>query len=165
MALVTRVASPFQTVTAGGTRTGRPRRGSADSQNWSKFDDPQVDQLFIQAAQALNPVTGGTIYAQIDDQLWDQMVALPLFGEPALVANGVQVAKRASTTRRSTGSCGTGPVDHAEAGAARTDRAVMTGPGAELRRLSEDSRARYHASRPDGDIGATSSEWRNRQTR
>ena len=36
--------------------------------------------------------TGGPIYAQIDDQLWDQMVALPLFGEPGLVANGVQLA-------------------------------------------------------------------------
>ena len=37
-------------------------------------------------------MTGGAIYAQIDDQLWDQMVALPLFGEPGLVANGVQIA-------------------------------------------------------------------------
>ena len=32
------------------------------------------------------------VYTQIDDQLWDQMVALPLFGEPGLAANGVQVA-------------------------------------------------------------------------
>ena len=37
-------------------------------------------------------MTGGTVYDQIDDQLWDQMVALPLFGEPGLAANGVQVA-------------------------------------------------------------------------
>jgi hypothetical protein len=48
--------------------------------------------LFLQASEALNPVTGGTIYGQIDDQLWDQMVALPLFGEPALEANGVQIS-------------------------------------------------------------------------
>jgi ABC-type transport system substrate-binding protein len=58
----------------------------------SRTDDPQVDQLFLQAAQELNPVTGGAAYTQIDDQLWDQMVALPLFGEPGLAANGVQVA-------------------------------------------------------------------------
>ena len=32
-----------------------------------------------------------TVYGQIDDQLWDQMVALPLFGEPGLLANGVQI--------------------------------------------------------------------------
>ncbi len=48
--------------------------------------------MFAQAAQELDPVAGGVIYNEIDDQLWDQMVALPLFGEPGLLANGVQVA-------------------------------------------------------------------------
>ena len=66
--------------------------GVEDSQDWSMFDDPQVDQLFVQASEDLNPVTGGAVYAGIDDQLWDQMVALPLFGEPGLVANGVHLA-------------------------------------------------------------------------
>ena len=92
MALVARVSSPFQTVTEAWYSDGQGPEGSNGSENWSKFDDPQVDQLFLQAAQALNPVTGSAIYAQIDDQLWDQMVALPLFGEPALLANGVQIA-------------------------------------------------------------------------
>ena len=32
------------------------------------------------------------IYDQIDDQLWDQMVSLPLFAEPGFEANGVQLA-------------------------------------------------------------------------
>ncbi len=91
MALVTRVSSPFQTVTEPWYSDGQGPAGSGGSQDWSKFDDPQVDQLFLQAAQALNPVSGSAIYAQIDDQLWDQMVALPLFGEPALIANGVQI--------------------------------------------------------------------------
>ena len=50
-----------------------------------------MDQLFNQASRALNPVVGGTIYDQIDDQLWDQMVALPLFETPGLLANGVQI--------------------------------------------------------------------------
>jgi peptide/nickel transport system substrate-binding protein len=91
MALVTRIASPYLT----GTAAWYSNEGPVDSsgtQDWSKFDDPQVDQLFIQAAEALNPVDGASIYTQIDDQLWDQMVALPLFEEPALVANGVQIA-------------------------------------------------------------------------
>jgi peptide/nickel transport system substrate-binding protein len=92
MALVTRVSSPFQSVTAAWYSDASGTSDSYGSQNWSKFDDPQVDALFIQAAQALNPVSGGSVYAQIDDQLWDQMVALPLFAEPALVANGVQIA-------------------------------------------------------------------------
>ena len=92
MALVTRTSGPFQSVTQGWYSTGTGRSGANDQQNWSQFNDPQVDRLFAQASQELNPVTGGTIYAQVDDQLWDQMVALPLFGEPALLANGVQVA-------------------------------------------------------------------------
>lgn len=91
MALVTRMSGPFPSVTQGWYSASTLRHG-ADNQDWSRFDDPQVDQLFVQAAQALNPVTGAAVYGQIDDQLWDQMVALPLFGEPGLLANGVQVA-------------------------------------------------------------------------
>ncbi len=92
MALVTRISSPFQTVTAAWYSDGQGSVGSEGTKDWSNFDDPQVDQLFAQAAQALNPVTGGSIYDQIDDQLWDQMVALPLFGEPGFEANGIQLA-------------------------------------------------------------------------
>jgi ABC-type transport system substrate-binding protein len=91
MALVTRVSSPFQTATADWYSDGSGAGGSTGSQDWSNFDDPQVDQDFTLASQALNPVSGATIYAQIDDQLWDQMVGLPLFGEPAFLGNGVQI--------------------------------------------------------------------------
>ncbi len=92
MALVTRVSGPFPSATEGWYSNTAAHPGSLDSQDWSQFDDPQVDQLFVQAAQDLNPTTGAAVYAQIDDQLWDQMVALPLFGEPALLANGAQIA-------------------------------------------------------------------------
>lgn len=91
MALVTVVASPFQSVTAAWFTDGLGPSNSLGTQNWSKLADPQVDALFMQAAQALNPVSGQAIYGQIDDQLWDQMVSLPLFQEPTLVANGVQM--------------------------------------------------------------------------
>ena len=94
MALVTRTASPFQSATEGWYSHQLGPNGPGGSQNWSNFDDPQVDQLFSEAAHGireLNPVTGATVYAQIDDQLWDQMVALPLFQEPALVTHGVQI--------------------------------------------------------------------------
>ena len=91
IALVTRTFSPFQSVTADWYSKDQGALGANDEQDWSNFDDPQVDQLFSQAEQALNPVTGASIYAQIDDQLWDQMVSLPLFGEPAFEANGVQI--------------------------------------------------------------------------
>ncbi len=92
MALVTRTASAFPTEAAGWYSDSPGLAGSGPDGNWTNFDDPEVDQLFAQAAADLNPVTGATAYAQADDQLWDQMVALPLFGEPALVANGVQLA-------------------------------------------------------------------------
>jgi len=95
MALVTRTSGPYQSITQGWYTDGTGRWGANDDQNWSRFEDPQVERLFVQAAQQLNPVTGGDTYAQIDDQLWDQMVALPLFGEPGLEANGVQVANAA----------------------------------------------------------------------
>ncbi len=91
MALVTRVSGPFPSVTQAWYSDATPRH-AADDQDWSRFDDPQVDQLFAQAEQELNPTTGAAVYSEIDDQLWDQMVALPLSGEPGLLANGVQIA-------------------------------------------------------------------------
>ena len=72
------------------------------------------------------PGVRGAIYAQIDDQLWDQMVALPLFQEPALVANGVQMAM-SSTTPRSTGSCGTSPSGPSKPGPPTTSGEAVTG--------------------------------------
>jgi peptide/nickel transport system substrate-binding protein len=94
MALVTRTASPYQSQTEAWYSYLLGANGPGGSQNWSNFTDAQVDQLFSQATgdiQDLDPVTAAAVYAQIDDQLWDQMVALPLFQEPALVANGVQL--------------------------------------------------------------------------
>ena len=92
LALVTRTSSPYLTPTVGWYSHELGATGTNGSSDWSNFDDPDVDQQFDQAARDLNPVTGDAVYDQIDDVLWDQMVALPLFEEPALVANGVQLA-------------------------------------------------------------------------
>ena len=92
LALVTRVVSPYESVAGAWYSDALGPDSSTGTQDWSQLDDPEVNQLFGQAGQDLNPVTGGNVYAQIDDQLWDQMVALPLFAEPALLANGVQIA-------------------------------------------------------------------------
>jgi len=88
VALVARTAGPFQTQTATWFSSAPSLMAASDARDWSRFDDPAVDSLFAQAAQALNPVTGSGLYAQIDNQLWAQMVALPLFGEPGLLADG-----------------------------------------------------------------------------
>ena len=92
MALVTRVSSPFQTVTEAWYSDSGGTAGTGRTENWSRLADPQIDQLFLQASKSLNPVTGGAFYAQVDDQLWDQMISLPLFEEPVLQANGVRIA-------------------------------------------------------------------------
>jgi peptide/nickel transport system substrate-binding protein len=92
VALVTRTASSFPTATERWYSDGFGPTDTKGSHNWSHFDDPAVDQQFSEASQMLLPEAGAAVDAQIDDQLWDQMVALPLFGEPALVAQGVQVS-------------------------------------------------------------------------
>lgn len=91
LALVSRTASTFLTSTMAwySDQLGEP--GSGGSEDWSNYDDATVDQLFRQASQELNPVNGATYYAQIDAQLWNQMIALPLFQEPAFLAHGVQL--------------------------------------------------------------------------
>ena len=50
-----------------------------------------VNQLFGQAGAVLNPITSIPIYSQVDTLLWNTMAGLPLFGEPALVVNGVRL--------------------------------------------------------------------------
>ncbi len=60
--------------------------GKNGSENWTGYDNTQFEQLVETAAQQLNPDTAAGYYAQADTQLWDQMVALPLFAEPAALA-------------------------------------------------------------------------------
>jgi len=92
LVLVSRTASPYVTTTVGWFSQDLGPAGTNGSADWSNFDDPDVDEQFEHASLDLNPVTGDTVYEQIDDVLWDQMISLPLFGEPALVANGVQLS-------------------------------------------------------------------------
>ncbi len=103
LALVQRTASVFTTTSAPWYSTTLGDEGTTGTVDWSNFDDPQVDQLFTQAAQQLNPVTGATIYAQVDDQLWDQMASLPLFCEPDMVANTVTLGGVTADTERRDG--------------------------------------------------------------
>jgi ABC-type transport system substrate-binding protein len=60
--------------------------GKNGSQDWTGYDNTQFEQLVKMASQQLNPLTAAGIYAQADTQLWDQMVSLPLFAEPAALA-------------------------------------------------------------------------------
>ena len=57
--------------------------GKDGSQDWTGFSDGQFDQLVDTASQQLNPNTAAGYYAKADTLLWDEMVSLPLFAEPA----------------------------------------------------------------------------------
>jgi peptide/nickel transport system substrate-binding protein len=60
--------------------------GQNGSQDWSDYDSSTLEQLLTTASQQLNPNTAATEYAQADTELWDEMVALPLFTEPVAMA-------------------------------------------------------------------------------
>ena len=92
LALVAPVERPYLSPTQGWYTQGLGPAGRNGSADWSGFDDPQVDQLFAEAEAELNPVNAAPIYGQIDDQLWDQMVGLPIVEEPVLTAHGVQIS-------------------------------------------------------------------------
>lgn len=60
--------------------------GVGGSQDWTNFSSPALDSLLTQASQLLNPVDGAPLYHQADMLLWSQMIALPLFDEPTVIA-------------------------------------------------------------------------------
>jgi peptide/nickel transport system substrate-binding protein len=60
--------------------------GKNGSQDWTGYSNSQFDKLVETASQQLNPDTAAGYYAQADTQLWDEMVSLPLFAEPAALA-------------------------------------------------------------------------------
>ena len=60
--------------------------GQGGSLDWSNFDDPTLDTTLTQAVEQLNPVDAAPLYTQADTILWTQMVALPLFSEPTVLA-------------------------------------------------------------------------------
>jgi ABC-type transport system substrate-binding protein len=60
--------------------------GQNGSQDWTGYDDPTFDQLVTTASQQLSPTVAATDYAAADQQLWSEIVSLPLFTEPSALA-------------------------------------------------------------------------------
>jgi glutathione transport system substrate-binding protein len=60
------------------------RTGSA--QNYGKYSNPKVDQLFTQAIAELDAKKSTELGNQIDQILWDDMATLPLYQKPQLLA-------------------------------------------------------------------------------
>jgi peptide/nickel transport system substrate-binding protein len=86
LALLPLTFSPFlsQTLAWYTTLLGAP--GKNGSQDWTAYNNVQFEQLVESASQQLNADTAAGIYDQADTQLWDQMVSLPLYAEPAVLA-------------------------------------------------------------------------------
>ena len=60
--------------------------GKNGSEDWTNYQNSQFDQTVQTASEQLNPNTAAGYYNQADTQLWDEMVSLPLFAEPAAFA-------------------------------------------------------------------------------
>lgn len=60
--------------------------GQDGSQDWSNLDDQTLNNLLTKASRQLNPTAARPLYTTADQELWAQMVALPLFTEPAAMA-------------------------------------------------------------------------------
>ena len=73
-----------QTVSWYTTLLGPP--GKNGSQDWTNYSNSHFDQLVQTASQQLNPNTAAGYYSQADTNLWDEMVSLPLFAEPTVLA-------------------------------------------------------------------------------
>jgi len=54
--------------------------------NFGKYSSPKVDQLFDQATSELDEKKAADIGNQIDQQLWDDMVSVPLYQKPTFIA-------------------------------------------------------------------------------
>ena len=85
LALVPVQASAYPSHLAGVFGAGAGSTGGADA-NWSGFDDPKIDALFVQASQQLGASQEAQYYRQVDTALWTAMPTLPLFAEPTVVA-------------------------------------------------------------------------------
>ncbi len=86
LALLPVTFSPYMSQTASWYTTLLGPAGKNGSQNWTGYSNSQFDRLVETASQQLNPNTAAGYYTQADTQLWDEMVALPLFAEPAALA-------------------------------------------------------------------------------
>jgi peptide/nickel transport system substrate-binding protein len=83
LALIASPSSAFPSDNAAAYRT--PGSGDGAS-NHDAYSEPKVDSLFDQANSELNAGKAGTIYNQIDQQLWADMVTFPLYQDPTVIA-------------------------------------------------------------------------------
>lgn len=86
LAIVSVPATPWPSQLAPAYSPVFGARGVNGVTDWSGFDDPTLDNLFAQASAQLAADSSRALYQQIDQLLWTELPALPLFAEPVVAA-------------------------------------------------------------------------------
>jgi glutathione transport system substrate-binding protein len=91
VALIPRTTSPFLSASVAWYSDLLGSPGQNGSQNWTNYDNGTFANLVTQASEQLNKNTATTEYQAADVQLWNDMVALPLFTEPSALISSRKV--------------------------------------------------------------------------
>jgi ABC-type transport system substrate-binding protein len=92
LALIPRTSSPFLSQAMAWYTNLLGPAGQDGSENWTGYDSGTFDSLVTKASQQLNTTTAAADYLAADTQLWNDVVALPLFAEPSAIVWSRRVA-------------------------------------------------------------------------
>jgi peptide/nickel transport system substrate-binding protein len=92
LALLPTTTSPFPSQTLAWYSPLLGPAGQNGSQDWSGYDNATFNALVTKASEQLMPTTAATEYTAADTQLWDDVVALPLFDQPTMLVWSRHVA-------------------------------------------------------------------------
>ena len=97
LALIPRTTTPFlsESLAWYSDLLGSP--GQNGSQNWTNYDNGTFDSLATQASEQLNWPPTTPDYQAADMQLWDDVVALPLFTEPTALIYSRKISNVTAT--------------------------------------------------------------------
>lgn len=65
--------------------SNQPIFSTDSAQNYGKYSNPKVDELFTQAISELDAAKSAELGNQVDQLLWDDMATLPLYQKPQLI--------------------------------------------------------------------------------
>jgi len=85
LALIPRTSSPFLSQVLAWYSDLLGPAGQDGSQNWSGYASGMFNSLITKASRQLSPIAAAPEYLAADTQLWNDVVALPLFTEPSVM--------------------------------------------------------------------------------
>jgi ABC-type transport system substrate-binding protein len=97
LALLPRTTSPFLSETMAWYSNLLGTVDQNGSQDWSNYDNSAFDALVTKASQQLSAPVAAMDYQLADAQLWDDVVALPLFTEPTALITSRKIADVTAT--------------------------------------------------------------------